>query len=163
MWESGRARFRNHPSGIFSGQQTGALPESSAADFQRSGKPLVKSLPCAKGGGTRQRDGGIVIQRKHKNNPSVSFADSSLYTREPFLASAPPSTSLLIWKTLAGQAPPGEAGLSKVFFSGKTSHSGGLAPGKVWAGEAPEGPASPKGFTGWDGPGKSAADFSSGE
>ena len=62
-------------------------------DFQRSGKPLVKSLPCAKGGGTRQRDGGIVIQRKHKNNPSVSFADSSLYTREPFLASAPPSTS----------------------------------------------------------------------
>ena len=62
-------------------------------DFQESGKPVVKSLPCVKGGGTRQRDGGIVIQRKHKNNPSVSFADSSLYTREPFLASAPPSTS----------------------------------------------------------------------
>ena len=33
------------------------------------------------------------MQRKHKNNPSVSSADSSLYTREPFLASAPPSTS----------------------------------------------------------------------
>ena len=86
-------RFRNHPSGIFRDQQTGALPESSAVDFQGSGKPLVKSLPCAKGGGTRQRDGGIVIQKMHKNNPSVSFADSSLYTREPFLASAPPSTS----------------------------------------------------------------------
>ena len=39
----------------------------------------------------------------------------------------------------------------------------GPAPGKVWAGEAPEGPASPKGFTGWDGPGKFEADFSSGE
>ena len=33
------------------------------------------------------------MQRKRKNNPSVSSADSSLYTREPFLASAPPSTS----------------------------------------------------------------------
>ena len=33
------------------------------------------------------------MQRKCKNNPSVSSADSSLYTREPFLASAPPSTS----------------------------------------------------------------------
>ena len=39
----------------------------------------------------------------------------------------------------------------------------GPAPGKVSPGEAPEGPASPKGFTGWDGPGKSEADFSSGE
>ena len=33
------------------------------------------------------------MQRKYKNNPSVSSADSSLYTREPFLASALPSTS----------------------------------------------------------------------
>ncbi len=40
---------------------------------------------------------------------------------------------------------------------------GGLRRGKVSPGEAPEGPASPKGFTGWDGPGKSEADFSSGE
>ena len=39
----------------------------------------------------------------------------------------------------------------------------GACAGEVWAGEAPEGPASPKGFTGWDGPGKSEADFSSGE
>ena len=39
----------------------------------------------------------------------------------------------------------------------------GLCRGKVSPGEAPEGPASPKGFTGWDGPGKSEADFSSGE
>ena len=45
--------------------------------------------------------------------------------------------------------------------------TGGLAPGKVWAGEAPEGPASPKGFTGWGGTGAACgsplADFSSGE
>ena len=39
----------------------------------------------------------------------------------------------------------------------------GPCAGEVWAGEAPEGPASPKGFTGWDGPGKFEADFSSGE
>ena len=37
------------------------------------------------------------------------------------------------------------------------------AVGEGLAGWAPEGPASPKGFTGWGGPGKSEADFSSGE
>ena len=45
---------------------------------------LKPSLPCVKGGGTACRDGGIVkSDNVHKNNPSVSFADSSLYTREP--------------------------------------------------------------------------------
>ena len=43
----------------------------------------------------------------------------------------------------------------------------GACAGEAWAGEAPEGPASPKGFTGWDGPGAACgsppADFSSGE
>ncbi len=51
---------------------------------ERSEKP---SLPCAKGGGTARRDGRIVKKQKSiRDNPSVSFADSSLYTREPFLA-----------------------------------------------------------------------------
>ena len=43
----------------------------------------------------------------------------------------------------------------------------GLRRGKVSPGEAPEGPASPKGFTGWGEPGAACgsppADFSSGE
>ena len=43
----------------------------------------------------------------------------------------------------------------------------GACAGEVWAEEAPEGPASPKGFTGWGGPGAACgsplADFSSGE
>ena len=44
------------------------------------------SLPCVKGGGSRKRVGGIVKNKiLSKNNPSVTFGDSSLYTREPFL------------------------------------------------------------------------------
>ena len=54
------------------------------------------------------------------------------------------------------QAPANAYGIANTVCPGPAS-------GKVWAGEAPEGPASPKGFTGWDGPGKSEADFSSGE
>ncbi len=54
--------------------------------------------------------------------------------------------------------PPAGGVLSLAILS-----TGGRRLGKVSPGEAPEGPASPKGFTGWDGPGKSAADFSSGE
>ncbi len=43
------------------------------------------SLPCVKGGGSRKRDGGIVKNKIiPKNNPSVTFGDGSLYTREPF-------------------------------------------------------------------------------
>ena len=45
----------------------------------------VISLPCVKGGGSRKRVGGIVKNKiLSKNNPSVTFSDSSLYTREPF-------------------------------------------------------------------------------
>ena len=45
----------------------------------------VISLPCVKGGGSRKRVGGIVKNKiLSKNNPSVTFGDSSLYTREPF-------------------------------------------------------------------------------
>jgi len=37
------------------------------------------------GGGSRKRDGGIVKNKIiPKNNPSVTFGDSSLYTREPY-------------------------------------------------------------------------------
>ena len=39
------------------------------------------SLLCVKGGGSRKRDGGIVKNKIiPKNNPSVTFGDSSLYT-----------------------------------------------------------------------------------
>jgi len=49
------------------------------------------SLPCVKGGGSRKRDGGIVKNKIiPKNNPSVTFGDSSLYTRDPFLCSSMP-------------------------------------------------------------------------
>jgi len=44
------------------------------------------SLPCAKGGGTACRDGGIVNFDFRDNNPSVTFGDSSLCTREPSAA-----------------------------------------------------------------------------
>ena len=54
--------------------------------------------------------------------------------------------------------PPAGVALSLAIFS-----IGGRRLGKVSPGEAPEGPASPNGFTGWGGPGKSEADFSSGE
>ena len=40
----------------------------------------IKSPPCVKEGGTRSVTGGLS---KQINNPSVSYADSSLYTREP--------------------------------------------------------------------------------
>ena len=44
------------------------------------------SLPCVKGGGSRKRVGGIVKNKiLSKNNPSVTFGDSSLYTREPLV------------------------------------------------------------------------------
>ena len=43
------------------------------------------SLPCVKGGGSRERDGGIVKNKIiSKNNPSVTFGDSSLCTREAY-------------------------------------------------------------------------------
>ena len=46
----------------------------------------VMSLPCVKGGGSRKRVGGIVKNKiLSKNNPSVTFSDSSLYTREPLV------------------------------------------------------------------------------
>ena len=46
---------------------------------------MVISRPCVKGGGSRKRDGGIVKNKNYtENNPSVTFGDSSLYTREPF-------------------------------------------------------------------------------
>ena len=54
--------------------------------------------------------------------------------------------------------PPAGGALSFAFIPKRRAAAGEVSPG-----EAPEGPASPKGFTGWDGPGKSAADFSSGE
>ena len=38
----------------------------------------VMSLPCVKGGGSRERDGGIVKIISSTNNPSVSCGDSSL-------------------------------------------------------------------------------------
>ena len=44
------------------------------------------SLPCVKGGGTACRGGGIVIFDFRDNNPSVTFSDSSLCTREPSAA-----------------------------------------------------------------------------
>ena len=56
------------------------------------------------------------------------------------------------------QLPPAGGALFFAILS-----TGGRRLGKVSPGEAPEGPASPKGFTGWDGPGKSEADVSSGE
>ena len=44
----------------------------------------VMSLPCVKEGGSRKRDGGIVKNKIiPKNNPSVTFGDSSLCTKEP--------------------------------------------------------------------------------
>ena len=46
------------------------------------------SLPCVKGGAEQVRGGGIVKGKNSKKyNPSVSFADSSLCTREPFIES----------------------------------------------------------------------------
>ena len=46
---------------------------------------LHHCLPCAKGGGlSKAKAGGIVCYGLlRKNDPSVTFGDSSLYTREP--------------------------------------------------------------------------------
>ena len=60
-------------------------------------------------------------------------------------------------KEIPRREPPG------VPYLQYSTRKSGVCAGEGWAGEAPEGPASPKGFTGWDGPGKSVADFSSGE
>ena len=50
---------------------------------------VVQSLPCVKGGGSRERDGGIVKSKiLPKNNPSAAFGVSSLYTREPLVCAS---------------------------------------------------------------------------
>ena len=61
----------------------------------------VISLPCVKGGGSRKRVGGIVKNKiLSKNNPSVTFGDSSLYTREPYVSATKQSPSALIFRLL---------------------------------------------------------------
>ena len=48
---------------------------------------VCKSLPCVKGGGTRQRAGGIVMQRKHNKDivPTAKMLRKNMTKEEKHL------------------------------------------------------------------------------
>ena len=52
------------------------------------------------------RGGGIVFLSLHEDNPSVTFGDSSLYTREPFTAAVRDKVQTIFVGGDVPDAPP---------------------------------------------------------
>ena len=87
MWWGSHLRNQNkkqmHHLCILSGENANTTKEFSLVVFFSAGNSLPKP-PLCKGRWLAEQDGGIV-NLQSKNNPSVTYGDSSLCTREPYM------------------------------------------------------------------------------